>query len=89
MEKTCFSANKLILTSERRAEHTFAGQNTQQLWLKNFRKLEKDLLRIEEVDEDEKTEDKSSSVVTSPDGNYCVTSFKENINNPIQTQIVT
>ena len=46
---------------------------------KIFRKLEKDLLRIEEVDEDEKTEDKSSSIVTSPDGNYYVTSLKGNI----------
>ena len=28
--KSCFSFKKLILTSERCAEHPFAGQNTQQ-----------------------------------------------------------
>ena len=28
--KSCFDVKKLILTSERRAEHPFPGQNTQQ-----------------------------------------------------------
>ena len=28
--KSCFSVKKLILTSERRVEHPFAGRNTQQ-----------------------------------------------------------
>ena len=28
--KTCFSAQKIISTSKKHAEHPFAGQNTQQ-----------------------------------------------------------
>ena len=29
--KSCFSVKNMILTSERRAEHPFAGSNTQQI----------------------------------------------------------
>ena len=32
--KSCFSVKNLISTSERRAEHLFAGQNTQQADIK-------------------------------------------------------
>ena len=35
--KSCFSIKKLILTSERRAEHRFTGRNTQQSTLSQFR----------------------------------------------------
>ena len=30
--KTCFNAEKMILTSKRHAKHPFTGQNTQQLY---------------------------------------------------------
>ena len=30
-QKTCLTQKQMIMTSERRVEHPFAGQNTQQL----------------------------------------------------------
>ena len=32
--KSCFGIKKMISTSERYAEHPFAGRNTQHLWSK-------------------------------------------------------
>ena len=37
--KSCFRVKKMISTSERRAEHPFAGRNTQQLTFSPFLRL--------------------------------------------------